>query len=1081
MKRINTGKHYAAQTLRIRNRKSVSLLAAVLCAVMLMNCACLAAAPGEKTAGIAPGSVGDGGAAVTVGSAGGAPIEYKTLSTAGGGAGVAGEAAAGGAAGGAADGAAGGNANGAGEAATGAQPGAAAEPVPLNGLTILAINSSRAVIDGVRTDLVSDLPGLTSYLRDNKTYVPAEYIEKSFGLTSSHNESKGMFRLKNSRAATLLTLNSSEYDYSLDEAGNIVVYLPLRKVVEALGKSVAYYDGLIVISDEPSPFDPVRDNKQLAEIKTALTGAVSVDSAVKFENLLQSSNLTYYGAYDNYINQPRKSRYWMDYGYAIEEAEAPQMAMDDGAFAITGAGGAGTADSSRLSGAPSNTGADVNADIMLASPFSPNDKAAAANTAPTTVAAAVAPEAEAPAPSQAPAPMPESGTAAETSADMQIAVTDESSGEYSKTNTQVEGVDESDVVKTDGRYIYQVNGRRILIADAYPPSGMKLVGQVDFNEDDKAPFTPLEMYVDADTLVVIGSTYRVNDIPDPIISIKANSVPMRGGVMVDEVAVADEPMYPYYYWNSEATRVLVYDMKDRGNLKLIRESVIEGGYKTSRKIGGALYLITNKPLNYWGPYYDRYYGIMPIIEEAFPSVSAGDGVAGSGGEDGTSGSGGEDGTSGSGGKDGGDAAGGAGGEGSEGGNGSAPNLPAAAYFDSATTNGAYVDVDYSCMYYFPGCVSRNYLIVAGIDTRDVEKPISVESILDYGNNVYASSEYIYVATQNYSNTFWDKGEYASSAVTSVHRFRLDGSSVVYDGKGEVNGSVLNQFSMDQSGEYLRVATTSESYSYKNGYVSQNNLYILDGSLKVVGRLEGIAPGEHIYSVRFIGTRGYVVTFKTVDPLFVIDLADPAAPKILGSLKIPGYSDYLHPYDENHIIGFGKDTVEYADQYGGGGATAYYQGIKIALFDVSDVANPIEMFKTNIGDRGTDSELLRNHKALLFSKELELLAFPVTVMTVPDSQKTGNLKQDTLAYGQFEFQGAYVYNLNLKDGFTLTGKITHISPDDYKMYGSWYWGGDDKAIERLLYIKDTLFALSKAYITASRIADPGRETGRLTLK
>jgi uncharacterized secreted protein with C-terminal beta-propeller domain len=119
----------------------------------------------------------------------------------------------------------------------------------------------------------------------------------------------------------------------------------------------------------------------------------------------------------------------------------------------------------------------------------------------------------------------------------------------------------------------------------------------------------------------------------------------------------------------------------------------------------------------------------------------------------------------------------------------------------------------------------------------------------------------------------------------------------------------------------------------------------------------------------------MVTFKDVDPFFVLDLTDPAQPKILGKLKIPGYSDYLHPYDENHIIGFGKETIElsgYNEK-----SMAFYQGLKIAVFDVTDVNQPVEMSKVVIGDRGSDSELLRNHKALLFSREKNLLALPVT--------------------------------------------------------------------------------------------------------
>ena len=145
-----------------------------------------------------------------------------------------------------------------------------------------------------------------------------------------------------------------------------------------------------------------------------------------------------------------------------------------------------------------------------------------------------------------------------------------------------------------------------------------------------------------------------------------------------------------------------------------------------------------------------------------------------------------------------------------------------------------------------------------------------------------------------------------------------------------------------------------------------------------------------------------------------------------------------------------------------------------------MTSPKELFKEEIGDRGTESELLHNHKALLFSKERELLAFPVTVMMVPDSEKSGNLKNDSLAYGQFEFQGAYVYRLNLEDGFQFRGRITHITADEYKKAGS-YWYGSDSNIERLLYIKNALFALSPGYISSADLnVESIPELGRLKL-
>jgi uncharacterized secreted protein with C-terminal beta-propeller domain len=248
--------------------------------------------------------------------------------------------------------------------------------------------------------------------------------------------------------------------------------------------------------------------------------------------------------------------------------------------------------------------------------------------------------------------------------------------------------------------------------------------------------------------------------------------------------------------------------------------------------------------------------------------------------------------------------------------------------------------------------------------------------------------------------------------------------------GDVPGHILNQFSMDEYNGNFRIATTTGEVWNGN---SLNHVYILDSDLKIIGKIEDLAQGEKIYSVRFIGNRGYIVTFKKVDPLFVIDLSSPENPKVLGYLKIPGYSDYLHPYDENHVIGIGKDAID-ASEYEKAGRNldfAWYQGVKIALFDITDVENPVEKSKFIIGDRGTDSPALYDHKAFLFDKEKGILVIPITLAEIDRSRYTDNSQIPSTAYGESVWQGVYVLNIGL-DGITLKGKISHY--DNQSKYG-----------------------------------------------
>ncbi|MBM3303855.1 MAG: hypothetical protein FJY76_02070 [Candidatus Aenigmarchaeota archaeon] len=577
----------------------------------------------------------------------------------------------------------------------------------------------------------------------------------------------------------------------------------------------------------------------------------------------------------------------------------------------------------------------------------------------------------------------------------------ESGADYSTTNVQVEGVDEADIVKTDGTYIYTISNSNagyygygsagmLTIAKAYPAESAAILSQTNFTN-----FTASEMFVSGNRLLVFGYSYIYGPGPVPA---EAGSMP------------AIYPIYGGY----QMTEAQLWDISDRAAPRLVRSVEFEGSYLASRLIGGNAYLVVNS--------YPRLYALY--------------GTAGG-------------------------AAGGSA-------NDNSSIIPL--YRDSMEGGSARPSCGCADISYLPPVDAESFITIASISMTDDNAPVNKEVTVGSGQNVYASQQNIYIADTQWG---WQimplraDGGAESGEKTVVHRFSLDNGAIRYAGSGEVPGYVLNQFSMDEHNGYFRIATTIGHVSRSGEPSSSNNVYILDtgANMSITGRLEGIAPGEQIYSARFMGSRGYLVTFKKVDPFFVIDLTNPSSPQILGKLKIPGYSDYLHPYDENHIIGVGKETIEGDEQ----GTFAWYQGLKMAVFDVTDVSNPVEMHKIVIGDRGTDSEALRDHKAFLFDKNKNLLVIPITLAEI--ANKTGGVMEgEWPKYGDFVFQGAYVYELTLQNGFTLKGRVTHYDSDDAFQKSGYYFGGYGDNIRRSLYIGDVLYTVSNNKIKASALAD-----------
>ena len=306
--------------------------------------------------------------------------------------------------------------------------------------------------------------------------------------------------------------------------------------------------------------------------------------------------------------------------------------------------------------------------------------------------------------------------------------------------------------------------------------------------------------------------------------------------------------------------------------------------------------------------------------------------------------------------------------------------------------------------------------------------------------MYVSPGNIYLTYSKY---------FEGNVTTVINRFTVMDGLIRYTGVGKVAGWILNQFSMDEHEKYFRIATTTGN-SWDS--TSMNHLYILNDKMNVAGKVEDLAKGETIYSARFMGKRTYIVTFKKIDPLFVIDVENPKNPKVLGYLKITGYSDYLHPYDENHIIGIGKETA------GGDERFSWYQGVKISLFDVSNVSKPIEKAKIEIGDRGTDSEALREHKAVLFSKNKNLLVLPITLAEINESKYDGDIPDN--AYGEYVWNGAFVLNIN-ENEISERGRITHEENFSEDRKYRYYRG--ENMIRRSLYIEENLYTISNNII------------------
>ena len=543
--------------------------------------------------------------------------------------------------------------------------------------------------------------------------------------------------------------------------------------------------------------------------------------------------------------------------------------------------------------------------------------------------------------------------------------------DYSKTNVQVEGVDEADIIKTDGDYIYSISDNYVIVTNTKDPNNT---------------FIETKIYTDS-------------SIPNDLLLYDKYLV-----VFAYSTSNSSNGRYYYRYSYNKNTLVEVYDVSDKSNIKRVKSFELYEPYYTSRCIDGNLYVFSKGYLRVEDNKVEREY------------------------------------------KD-----------------------------DMSTKEIALKDIKY-----LKDNRSSIQTLIAHLDLNNIGE-VDVKSYLIDIANAYVSKNNIYLLDYIYEDhisigsifTFKgiigfikDSDEYDYSTKSKIYKFEITkDKGVVFNSATTIKGSTINQYSMDEKDNHLRIALETNKGT---------RIAILNEKLKLIGETDSVAKGERMYASRFIGNRAYLVTYRNTDPLFVVDLTNESSPKVMGELKIPGYSTYLHPYDENHLIGIGMDTEEIIERDYNGKVISNWvrtNGMKMCLFDVSDITNPKEISKTTIGDRRAASAILSNPKALLFSKEKNLLAIPVNnykedfSVTYSDDYSSSinsykNYNKDYISEGYF------VYNVDLINGFKLKGIISH----EKKTYNYDYYYYRDSKLLRGVYIDNNLYTVSENYVKVNSLED-----------
>lgn len=483
-----------------------------------------------------------------------------------------------------------------------------------------------------------------------------------------------------------------------------------------------------------------------------------------------------------------------------------------------------------------------------------------------------------------------SGNAAkDESADMDLSEGSKEGGkDYSTTNLQMEGVDESDIAKIDGSYIYTVEDKYIVITDIRDG---KLEEVTRFlPKDCGAADRVMEIYVDGDQLILVVQGYETSlGESSKAGSDKENSDKESSD---EEIAVSDaseDSAFCYKMNGKSTTQIQVYSIVDRKNPEFEGRLIQDGYYNTSRKIGDVVYLFTQYNMTSdVTSYVEKKHGVEDLKE--------GNGVS---------------------------------------------SLAEAVI---PKVNGEKVAAS---EIYLPESSGESGILVSSLDVNKPDKVLDSKLVISGYAQTYISKDALYLYEEDYDGAM----------ITNIAKFALDEGRISGVAAAAVSGYVRDTFAINASDGYLRVLTTD--YSTED---EVNALYILDENMKLTGQLTGIAPGEEIYAARFMGNTGYFVTYRNTDPLFTVDLSDPAKPEIIGELKVTGFSEYLHFWDDTHLLGIGYESDE---------NTGNIENIKLSMFNIENPGEVTEEAKLVLKDVDY-SEALYDYKSVIISKDKNLI-------------------------------------------------------------------------------------------------------------